>query len=96
MYIYIYIHTYMFAVGSITWPHFSHFRVNSLATIDSIAWPHRLAFKICGFRGFLLLQFSERGAMFLFGKLCFVKGFSENGWSSFFWGGLVVVVIVTA
>ena len=37
LYIYIYIYTY--DVGSITWPHFSHFRVNNLAAYKSITCP---------------------------------------------------------
>ena len=30
---------YICAVGSITWPHFGHFKVNNLATVRSITWP---------------------------------------------------------
>ena len=30
---------YIYAVGSITWPHFGHFKVNNLATVGSITWP---------------------------------------------------------
>ena len=30
---------YIYAVGSISWPHFGHFKVNNLATSRSITWP---------------------------------------------------------
>ena len=30
---------YIYAVGSITWPHFGQSRVNNLATVGSITWP---------------------------------------------------------
>ena len=30
---------YIYAVGSISWPHFGHFKVNNLATVRSITWP---------------------------------------------------------
>ena len=36
---YIYIYIYMLAVGSISWPHFGHFKVNNLAMVGSITWP---------------------------------------------------------
>ena len=35
----IYIYIYIYAVGSITWPHFGQSRVNNLATVGSITWP---------------------------------------------------------
>ena len=33
------IYIYIYAVGSITWPHFGHFKVNNLATVGSTTWP---------------------------------------------------------
>ena len=41
LYVGIYIEIYICknAVGSITWPHFGHFKVNNLATSRSITWP---------------------------------------------------------
>ena len=33
----------IYAVGSITWPYFGHFRVNNLAMVGSITWPSFLS-----------------------------------------------------
>ena len=33
----------IYAVGSITWPHVGHFKVNNLATSRSITWPFFLS-----------------------------------------------------
>ena len=30
---------YIYAVGSITWPYFGHFKVKNLAMVGSITWP---------------------------------------------------------
>ena len=39
IYVCMYVCIYIYAVGSITWPHFGHFKVNNLATVGSITWP---------------------------------------------------------
>ena len=62
----------MLAVGSITWPHFSHFRVNNLATYKSITWPP-FRNPLFIFFGFLSALFSGAGAKFVFEKLFLVK-----------------------
>ena len=77
---------YVYAVGSITWPHLSRFRVNNLATYKSITWPpfwNPLFY--CEFLECSI--FRAVGANFVFGKVFFVKGVSENGRCTFFWGG---------
>ena len=35
----MHIYIYIYAVGSITWPYFGHFKVNNLAMVGSITWP---------------------------------------------------------
>ena len=66
----IYIYMYMYAVGSITWPHFGHFKVNNLATSRSITWPPFFEpIKISFFFRFFGAQFSGGGAKLVFFKV---------------------------
>ena len=37
--VFTYVCIYIYAVGSISWPHFGHFKVNNLSTSRSITWP---------------------------------------------------------
>ena len=60
----------MHAVGSISWPHLGHFRVNNLATSRSITWPPFLPVKIV-FLSFFSAQFSGGGAQLVFRKVVF-------------------------
>ena len=49
---------YIYAVGSITWPYFGHFRVNNLAMVGSITWPSFFEpIKIGVFEDFLVHSF---------------------------------------
>ena len=83
MYIYIY------AVGSITWPHFRLLRVNILATYKSITWPPFFANENTVFFLVFWVQSFQGMVQHLYLKKLFLvkKGFSENGWCTFFWGG---------
>ena len=71
----------MHAVGSITWPHFGHFKVNNLATAGSITWPPFFEpIKISGFGRFFGTQFSGGGAKLVFLKVVFgqTRGFRKK------------------
>ena len=78
MHIYIYI-------GSITWPHFSLFWVNNLATVESITWPPSK--KTC------LIVFVECaifrvGAKLFFGKVVLCQNWCFQKMASPFFGGV--------
>ena len=80
-------HIYIYAVGSITWPHFGHFKVNNLATSRSITWPPFFEpIKIVFFEIFCA-QFSGGGAKLVFFEKMVKKGVSEKK-CALFWGGL--------
>ena len=63
----------MLAVGSITWPHFGHFKVNNLATSRSTTWPPFFEPIKTGIFKFFSAQFSGGGAKLLFKKLFWSK-----------------------
>ena len=73
-------HIDIYVVGSITWLHFGHFKVNNLATSRSIPWP--LFFEpieICFFFENFCAQFSGGGAKLVFLKVVFgQKGFPNK------------------
>ena len=87
IYIYTYVHIYIYicAVGSITWPHFGHFRVNNLATSRSITWPPffepiKIVFCLFVFSG----QFSGGGAKLVFLKVVLGQNVQKPYKNSFF------------
>ena len=74
-------HIYIYAVGSVTWPHFGQSRVNNLATIF---W----AYKNRVFWRFFGAQFSGGGAKLVFLKVVFgqKKGFRKTNCAPLFGG----------
>ena len=83
------IYIYIYAVGSITWPHFGHFNVNNLATSRSISWPPFLSLYKKGFLlTFFCAQFSGGWCKIsVFDKKLVNKGGSEKNIVHFFGGG---------
>ena len=85
----MYIYTvYMHAVGSITWPHFGHFKVNNLATVGSITWPPFFEPIKIWVLGVFLCTIFRGGAKFVFLKVVFgqKRGFRTKKLCTFFWG----------
>ena len=68
----LYIYIYIYAVGSITWPHFGHFK--------SITWPPFLEPIKIGFFEIVCAQFSGGGAKLVFLKVVFgqERGFRKK------------------
>ena len=79
---------YIYAVGSITWPHFGHFKVNNLATSRSITWPPFFEPIKIGFLRLFCAQFSGGGAKLVFLKMFWSKkGFPKKKQLCTFLGG---------
>ena len=98
IYTHIYIYICIYAVGSITWPHFGRFKVNNLATSRSITWPPFFEpIKIGFFEIFICAQFSGGGATLVFLKVVFgqKRGFRKKSCAPFL-GEFRLYLIVAA